>query len=88
VSFAVEKYICFSEYVWKWNEDGHDIIEVLELHIPCILHLENCVGEKQIVAILFKALDLQDLASKEEFIHKLQRTLQSKIFGTGNAPSQ
>jgi hypothetical protein len=73
-SVALEKYICFLEHVWKSNEDGHDkvpLIEVLELLIPCILHLENRVGEKLITAILHKALDLQDLASKEEFIHEL-----------------
>jgi hypothetical protein len=90
-SVALEKYICFLEHIRKWNEGGHDkvpLIEVLELLIPCILHLENRVGEKLITAILRKALDLQDLASKEEFIQELQRTLQTKIFGTENAPSQ
>jgi hypothetical protein len=90
-SAAIEKYICFLEHVWKWNEDGRDkipLIEVLELLIPCILHLENRVGEKLIMTILCKALDLQDVASKEEFIHECQRTLPTKIFETENSPSQ
>jgi hypothetical protein len=37
--------------VWQWKTDGVEtvpLVEVVELLIPCILHLENHVGEKVI----------------------------------------
>jgi len=87
----MERYICFLETVRKWNEDGRDkvpLIEILELLIPCILHLENRIGEKMITTILRKALDLYGNPSKEDFIKNIQRMIQRSIFGSENAPSQ
>jgi len=46
VSISMEKYLTFLENVRQWHEDGRDrvpIIEILELLVPCILHLENRV---------------------------------------------
>jgi hypothetical protein len=90
-SVAMEKYIDFWETVRKWNEDGHEtvpLIEVLELFIPCILHLENRVGEKMITAVLRKALDLHNSRPKEQFARQLQHILHTKVFGTAISPSQ
>jgi predicted transcriptional regulator len=45
----------FSQSVKKWHEDGRTtvpLVEFVEFLIPCILHLENRVGEKLITMIL------------------------------------
>jgi hypothetical protein len=80
----MEKYIKYLENVRKWHEDGRDkvplLIEVLELLIPCILHLENRVSEKIITSIIRKGLDMYDIGPKEYFIQQLQCTFQIKIF--------
>ena len=90
MSVAMEKYIKYLENVRQWNEDGRDtvpLIEILELLIPCILHLENRVGEKMVTTIIRKGLDLYDSGPKEEFILTLQHTFQTKIFGSDLSPS-
>jgi predicted transcriptional regulator len=91
VSISMEKYLTFLENVRQWHEDGRDrvpIKEILELLVPCILHLENRVGEKLLNTILRKAIDLQNNGQKEHFLKAMQHTFQSKIFGTDNSPSQ
>jgi len=91
VSISMEKYLTFLENVRQWHEDGRDrvpIIEILELLVPCILHLENRVGEKLLTTILRKAIDLQNNGQKEHFLKAMQHTFQSKIFGSDNSPSQ
>ncbi len=45
----MESRIKFLRSVQKWHEDGKTtvpLVEFIELLIPCILHLENRVGEK------------------------------------------
>jgi hypothetical protein len=59
-SVAMEKYISYLLNVCKWKNEGRktvSIVEVVELLIPCDLHLENRVGEKLIAIILRKGLD-------------------------------
>jgi hypothetical protein len=49
ISTAMEKCIYFLEKVRMWNDQGREtvpLVEVVELPIPCILHLENRIGEK------------------------------------------
>jgi len=41
--------------VRQWKEEGREtvpLVELVELLIPCILHLKNGVGEKMITIIL------------------------------------
>jgi len=48
-SVSMERYIALLEQVRKRHEMGRDtapLVEVIELLIPCILHLENRIGEK------------------------------------------
>lgn len=54
-SVAMERCIGMLERVWIWKDEGREtvpLVEVIELLIPCILHLENRVGEKMITTIL------------------------------------
>jgi hypothetical protein len=90
MSIAMEKYILFLENVRKWDEDGHDkvpLVEVLELLIPCILHLENRAGEKLVTTIIKKGLDLYDSGPKEDFLKALQHMFQTIFFGSEKSPS-
>jgi hypothetical protein len=51
----IESHIKFLHNVQKWHEDGKTtvpLVEFIELLIPCILHLENRVGEKILTTIL------------------------------------
>jgi len=44
----------------EWHESGRTdilLVEIIELLIPCILHLENQVGEKIIMMILWKGME-------------------------------
>jgi hypothetical protein len=87
----MEKYIHFLETVRQWNEQGQEtvpLVEIVELLIPCILHLENQVGEKNISTIVKKGLDLYNLGPKEVFIKNLNQTFQTKASGTETSPSQ
>jgi hypothetical protein len=54
-SVEMEKIISVLEKVKEWNCQGRETVplaEVMELITPCILHLENRVGEKVITIIL------------------------------------
>ncbi len=64
------------------------LVEVMELLIPCILHLENRVGEKILSTIIKKGIDLHDTSPKEDFITQLSRTFQTVVFGTQESPLQ
>jgi hypothetical protein len=69
-SVAMEKYIYFLEQVRRWNDVGQEtvpLVKVVELLIPCILHLENHIGEKIITIILRKGLDAFQ-GRKEDYI--------------------
>jgi hypothetical protein len=57
------------------------------LLIPCILHLENRVGEKMITIILRKAMD-EFRGRKEDFQSTMNTTFKTKVLGTDSSPSQ
>jgi len=85
-----EKLISILEKVRQWKEEGREtvpLVELVELLIPCILHLENRVGEKMITIILRKALNAF-LGRKDNFITRMDTFFQSKILGTEESPSQ
>ena len=91
LAVAMEKYIKFLENVRQWSDSGREfvpLVELVELLIPCILHLENRVGEKIISIIIKKGTDLYDLGRKEDFIEQLSKTFQTQVFGTVESPSQ
>jgi hypothetical protein len=87
---VLEKYIDALEKVRIWHAEGREIVplvEVVELLIPCILHLENRVGEKMITIILRKALD-DFCGRKEQFAEQMNTTFQTKVLGSEDSPSQ
>jgi hypothetical protein len=52
---CVERRIQFLVTIKEWYNSGKDdvpLMDIIELLIPCILHLENRVGEKIITIIL------------------------------------
>jgi len=59
-SLVTESKIALLYKIKKWKVDGVkriSLVEYVELLIPCILHLENRVGEKIITMILRKGLE-------------------------------
>jgi hypothetical protein len=77
----VERAISILERIRQWKEEGLEeaaLVELVELLIPCILHLENRVGEKMITIILRKALgDFQ--GRKDDFIARMDHFFQTQI---------
>jgi len=74
-----EKLISILEKVRQWKEEGREtvpLVELVELLIPCILHLENRVGEKMITIILRKALNAF-LGRKDNFITRMDTFFQT-----------
>jgi len=61
-------------------------MDIIELLIPCILHLENRVGGKIITMILQKGLErFQGPASN--YIQDLEDVIQRKVLGSDTSPS-
>jgi hypothetical protein len=89
VSTSMEKYISFLERVRGWHNEGRESVplgEVVELLIPCILHLENRIGEKKITIILRKGLDKYN-GRKRDYIELLENVFQTKVLGSEELPS-
>jgi hypothetical protein len=84
----VEKTISILEKVRQWKEEGKETVplfELVELLIPCILHLENCIGEKMITIILQKALS--DFHGwKEVFINRMDTFFSNENIGNRRKP--
>jgi hypothetical protein len=59
----------------------------MELLIPCILHLENRIGEK-IITIIFRRAWNDCRGRKDEFISQINGAFQTKVLGTEDSPSQ
>ncbi len=76
--------------VKEWHDKGWTevlLMDIIELLIPCILHLENHVGEKIITMILWKGFN-QFQGSAMEYIKMLQDTIQSNVLDSERSPSQ
>ncbi len=79
-----------------WKDEGREtvpLVEVIELLIPCILHLENHVGEKMITIILRKAMDefhgrKKDFQSKMNTTFKTKYLAQNLLHHSGSCPLQ
>jgi hypothetical protein len=90
LSVSMEQYISCMEKVQAWSNDGHEtvpLVEVVELLIPCILHLENCIAENIVTIILQKGLDNYP-GQKEAYIGIIQDVFWKQILGTEECPSQ
>ncbi len=73
----------------EWHEQGNEsipLIEYIELLIPCILHLENRVGEKIVTMILRKGLEICSVSSAV-YLDRLQAVFQKTVLGTEESPS-
>jgi hypothetical protein len=89
MSVTMEKYIFFLLNVRRWKEEGVEkvpLVKVVELLIPCILHLENRTGEKMITMILRKGMELFQ-GPKDRYIQAMEHAFQTKILGSDSSPS-
>jgi hypothetical protein len=95
-SLAMENKIKFLLQVREWHNNGRTVVplvEVIEIIIPCILHLENRSSEKIITTILrycfceFAAKNATE-ASHKLFLNRIQGVFQKEILGTVHSPSQ
>ena len=57
---------------------------LVEMAIPCILHMENCVGERILKLLLIEGVNEHDSdkQAQEELIQNVQDTVNKKILGT------
>ncbi len=88
-SVAIECRLALLTRVREWKNKGIlkvPLVEYVELLIPCILHLENRVGEKILTMILWKAIELCS-TSKKTFIDDLEVVFQQQVLGSPNSPA-
>jgi hypothetical protein len=86
----LEKKIQFLLTVRQWHQEGVDkvpLVEFAELLIPCILHLENRVGEK-IVNMMIRFGFQKRQQSAAAFISELQEVFRKEVLGSQECPSQ
>jgi len=89
-SIVVERLILILDKVRVWKAQGREgvaLVEVVELLIPCILHLENRIGEKMITIILRKGLN-DFRGSKEEYMKHMDELFKTKFLGSDASPLQ
>ncbi len=91
---VLEARINFLLQVQEWKSSSREsvpLVEVIELLIPCVLHLENRCNEKILTSIIRLGFNLSGSrsdANAKNFILSLQCVIQSHILGTMEAPSQ
>ncbi len=93
---AMENKIKFLLQVKEWHNAGRStvpLVEVIELIIPCLLHLENRASEKIITCILRHGFskfmeDHTTEASAKSYLDTIQGVFQKEILGTVESPSQ
>jgi hypothetical protein len=89
ISLAMESKIALLLKEEKWKEEGIKrvpLVDFVELLMPCILHLENRVGEKNITKIACKGLDYWK-GPKKKKMKKLAHIIQTKVLGTEISPA-
>ncbi len=88
-SVFVERRLKFLLELKEWKHGGNQsvpLMEIIELLIPCILHLENRVGEKIITMILRKGLErFPGIAT--HYIDELEDVIRRKVLGSTTSPS-
>jgi hypothetical protein len=93
---TLENQIKFLVQVKEWHNNGRasvPLVEVVEILIPCILHLENRVDEKIITTILRYAFNefirkSSTEASAKASLNMIQDVFQKNILGTVDSPLQ
>jgi hypothetical protein len=93
---TLENQIKFLVQVKEWHNNGRasvPLVEVVEILIPCILHLENRVDEKIITTILRYAFNefirkSSTEASAKASLNRIQDVFQKNILGTVDSPLQ
>jgi len=88
-SVTIECRLALLTRVREWKNKGIlkvPLVEYIELLIPCILHLENRVGEKILTMILRKAIELCS-TSKKTFIDDLEVVFQQQVLGSPYSPA-
>jgi hypothetical protein len=84
-----ERHLNLLNKLKDWHEERNEtipLIEYIELLIPCILHLENRVGEKIVTMIIWKGLELCSVSSAA-YLDRLEAIFQKTILGTERSPS-
>jgi hypothetical protein len=92
----MENRIKFLREVQRWSEMGRKtvpLVEVAELLIPCVLHLENRADEKILTCILRYGFNLfVGISSGEQcaksYICSIEEIIQRQVLGTEVSPSQ
>jgi hypothetical protein len=90
VCVQLEQKIQFLLNVRQWHQEGVEkvpLVEFVELLIPCILHLENRIGEKIVTMIIRLGLEKSERAASV-FITELQEVFQKEVLGSVESPSQ
>jgi len=85
----IERRLELLNQLKEWHEQGVQeipLIPFIELLIPCILHLENRVGEKILTMILRHGLDLCG-DSCTAYLERMQSLFQTSILGTEQSPA-
>lgn len=86
----LEKKIQFLLTVRQWHQEGIEkvpLVEFVELLIPCILHLENRVGEKIVNMIIRLGLE-KSKQTASAYIAELQEVFRKEVLGSAESPSQ
>ncbi len=76
----VEHRIQCLQSLKEWNDSGKDeisLLTIIELLIPCILHLENRVGEKIITMILRKGME-EYQGPTSQYLSEMEHIMQCK----------
>jgi hypothetical protein len=93
---ALEARINFLLQVREWKSSGREsvpLVEVIELLIPCVLHLENRSNEKILTSIIRYGFNLflgssPSAGNANSYIAAMQDAIQTQVLGTMEAPSQ
>jgi len=89
-SVALERGLELLDLSRQWHESGRTevpLVDIIEILIPCILHLENRCNEKIITTILRCGFD-KHIGPKLGFISEVQQCIQRQVLGTETRPSQ
>jgi len=84
-----ERYIKCLVTLKEWHLSGKDdipLLAIIELLIPCILHLENRVGEKILTMILRKGMEYFN-DSPMRYLTQMENFIQRSILGSDASPS-
>ncbi len=88
-SVVFESKIALLNKIQKWKNEGIlkvPLVHYVELLIPCILHLENKVGEKLLTMILRIGMDHWPSTHKN-YIEVIELFFRTQILGRAASPA-